>query len=284
MTVYPFVLQLGPLELTGYGLMMMVAFLMAGWAIQLDLRQRGLDEDYAADIVIAGVIGGLVGAKLWYVVLTGETDSLLRRGGFVWYGGFLGAVAAILINGWRRKVPSRFTAEICAAPLALGYALGRVGCFLVNDDYGIPSSLPWAMKFPAGLPPSTVMNLEAMGVTFPPGTAPTQVLAVHPTQIYETIAMFLAFWWMWRRRGHGHGTGWLFGCYLMFAGAERFLVEFVRAKDDRLIGPFTLAQATSLLLIAVGAWLCYRLRAPLGPQVLPDSLRPKTAASPTPPR
>lgn len=283
MTVYPFVLQLGPLELTGYGLMMMVAFLMAGWAIQLDLRQRGLDEDYAADIVIAGVIGGLVGAKLWYVVLTGETDSLLRRGGFVWYGGFLGAVAAILINGWRRKVPGRFTAEICAAPLALGYALGRVGCFLVNDDYGIPSSLPWAMKFPAGLPPSTAVNLEAMGVTFPPGTPPTQVFAVHPTQIYETLAMFLAFWWMWRRRGHGHGTGWLFGCYLIFAGAERFLVEFVRAKDDRLLGPFTLAQVTSLLLIAAGAWLCYRLRAPRGPQVLPDSLRPKTAP-PTPPR
>jgi len=155
MTVYPFVLHLGPLELTGYGLMMMVAFLMAGWAIQLDLRERTLDEDYAADIVIAGVIGGLVGAKLWYVFLTGESEALLRRGGFVWYGGFLGAVAAILLNGWRRRVPARFTAEICAAPLALGYALGRVGCFLVNDDYGIPSSLPWAMKFPAGLPPTT---------------------------------------------------------------------------------------------------------------------------------
>ena len=148
MTVYPFVLHLGPLELTGYGLMMMVAFLMAGWAIQLDLRQRGLDEDYAADIVIAGVIGGLVGAKLWYVFLKGDADMLFRRGGFVWYGGFVGATAAILLNGWRRRVPARFSAEICAAPLALGYALGRVGCFLVNDDYGIPTSLPWAMKFP----------------------------------------------------------------------------------------------------------------------------------------
>jgi len=99
MTVYPFVLHLGPVELTGYGLMMMVAFLMAGWAIQLDLRQRGLDEDYAADIIIAGVIGGLVGAKLWYVLLTRDPDALFRRGGFVWYGGFLGAVAAILSNG-----------------------------------------------------------------------------------------------------------------------------------------------------------------------------------------
>src|SRR6266566_1843824 len=156
MTVYPLAIHLGPLELTGFGLMMMAAFLMAGWAIQLDLRTRGLDEDYAADIVIAGVIGGLIGAKLWYVLLTRDLDTLFRRGGFVWYGGFLGATAGILLNGWRRRVPARFTAEICAAPLALGYALGRVGCFLVNDDYGIPTSLPWAMKFPKGLPPTAV--------------------------------------------------------------------------------------------------------------------------------
>jgi len=278
MTVYPFVLRLGPLELTGYGLMMMVAFLMAGWAIQLDLRQRGLDEDYAADIVIAGVIGGLVGAKLWYVFLTGEPDALFRRGGFVWYGGFLGATLGILLNGWRRRVPPRFTAEICGAPLALGYALGRVGCFLVNDDYGIPSTAPWAMKFPEGLPPTTVANLQSMGVTFPPGTNPAEYVAVHPTQIYETVIMMLVFWWLWRRRDHGHAIGWLFAWYLVFAGAERFLVEFLRAKDDRLLGPLTLAQAMSVLLIVVGALLLYKWRAPAGPQPLPESLRPKEVA------
>ena len=275
MTVYPFVLHLGPLELTGYGLMMMVAFLMAGWAIQLDLRRRALDEEFAADIVIAGVIGGLLGAKLWYVFLTGEWDALLRRGGFVWYGGFLGATAAILLNGWRRKVPVRFTVEICAAPLALGYALGRVGCFLVNDDYGIPSALPWAMKFPRGLPETTVANLTAMGVEFPPGTDLTQVVAVHPTQIYETLAMFLAFWWMWRRRDHAHATGWLFGCYLVFAGLERFLVEFLRAKDDRVIGAFTVAQATSVLLVLVGVLLLYLWRNREAVSLQPTTLSPK---------
>jgi phosphatidylglycerol:prolipoprotein diacylglycerol transferase len=275
MTVYPFVLQLGPLQLTGYGLMMMVAFLMAGWAIQLDLRQRGLDEDYAADIVIAGVIGGLIGAKLWYVFLTGKSEALLQRGGFVWYGGFLGATLGILLNGWRRRVPARFTAEICAAPLALGYALGRVGCFLVNDDYGIPSSVPWAMKFPAGLPPTTVSNLQEMGVHFPPNADPMQVVAVHPTQIYETVIMLLVFWWLWRRRDHGHAIGWLFAWYLVLGGAERFFVEIFRAKDDRLLGSFTLAQATSILLMLVGATLLYIWREPAGPQPLPESLRPK---------
>ena len=254
MTVYPFILRLGPIELTGYGLMMMVAFLMAGWAIQLELRRRNLDEEFAADIVIAGVVGGLIGAKIWFVFLTGDWDSLLRRGGFVWYGGFLGATAAIILNGWRRRVPWRFTVEICAAPLALGYALGRVGCFLVNDDYGIPSSLPWAMKFPQGLPPSTVANMNAMGIATP-GADPLQVVAVHPTQIYETLIMMAAFWWMWRQRDHQHTTGWMLGCYLVLAGLERFFVEFLRAKDDRLLGPFTLAQATSVALVVVGAAL-----------------------------
>ncbi|OLC78841.1 MAG: hypothetical protein AUH78_01985 [Gemmatimonadetes bacterium 13_1_40CM_4_69_8] len=260
MTVYPLVFHLGPLTVTGYGLMMMVAFLMAGWAIQLDLRGRGWREEYAADIVMAAVIGGLVGAKLWYVLLTGEWDALLRRGGFVWYGGFLGGAAGVLLAGWLKRVPPRLTCELCAAPLALGYALGRVGCFLVNDDYGIPSSLPWAMKFPQGLPPTTVADLTSLHVKFPPGTDPLQVVAVHPTQLYETALMFLAFAWLWRLRGHAHGTGWRFGLYLMLAGAERFLIEIVRAKDDRLLGPFTLAQLTSVLLVLVGAFLTQRWR------------------------
>src|SRR5258705_3710868 len=98
MTVYPFTLHLGPLELTGYGLMMMVAFLMAGWAIQLDLRARGLDEDYAADIIIAGVIGGLVRAKLWYVLLTHAARMLFRRAGFVWDRGVPRSAACLLLD------------------------------------------------------------------------------------------------------------------------------------------------------------------------------------------
>ena len=260
MTIYPFTLHLGPLPITGYGLMMMVSFFMAMWSIQVDLKSRGMNEDYAADIIFAAVIGGIIGAKLWYVLFSGEWDSLLRRGGFVWYGGFLGGAAGVLLAGWLKRVPPRLTCELCAAPLALGYALGRVGCFLVNDDYGIPSSLPWAMKFPQGLPPTTVADLTSLHVKFPPGTDPLQLVAVHPTQLYETALMFLAFAWLWRLRGHAHGTGWRFGLYLMLAGAERFLIEIVRAKDDRLLGPFTLAQLTSVLLVLVGAFLTRRWR------------------------
>ena len=83
MTVYPFIIHLGPLEITGYGIMLMVAFLMGGWLIALELRRRGLAEDYAADIVAGAVIGGIIGAKLWYVALTGDPRTLLSRGGLV---------------------------------------------------------------------------------------------------------------------------------------------------------------------------------------------------------
>jgi len=283
MTIYPLVFHLGPIPITGYGLMMMVAFLMAGWAIQVDLRRRGMNEDYAADIVFAAVVGGIVGAKIWYVLLTGEWDALFRRGGFVWYGGFLGGVAAVLGLGWWRRVPGRWSMELTAAPLALGYALGRVGCFLVNDDYGIPSTLPWAMKFPEGLPPTTVGQLSSNlhVTTFPPGTNlvdPSTLLAVHPTQIYETALMMLAFWWLWRLRDQPHAVGWRFGVYLVLAGAERLLVEFVRAKDDRLLGPFTLAQLTSVLVMAAGVWVIARLGEPEPAPALPAGLMGTTAA------
>ena len=256
MTIYPYKFALGPLEITGYGIMLMVAFLTGGWLVTLELRRRGLAEDYAADMVAAAVIGGVIGAKLWYVALTRDPGALLSRGGLVWYGGFLGGTAAVILNGWRLRVPLRWTMQLVAPALAAAYALGRVGCFLVNDDYGRPSSLPWAVKFPQGLPPSTAGNMQHLfGIPVPAGTDPSTVLAVHPTQLYEVALMLGAFFvlWVWRKRDRP--VGWLFGLYLVLAGVERFLVEFLRAKDDRFLGPFTIAQATSVCLVAVGAYL-----------------------------
>jgi phosphatidylglycerol---prolipoprotein diacylglyceryl transferase len=261
MTIFPFVFQLGPVEITGYGLMMMVAFLMGGWLIAIELKRRGLAEDYAADMVAAAVIGGIVGAKLWYVAVTQDTGALLSRGGLVWYGGFLGGAAAVILNGWRLKVPLRWTMQLGAPALPAAYALGRVGCFLVNDDYGRPTNLPWAVKFPLGLPPSTAASMEQLfGIPVPPGTDPSTVLAVHPTQIYEAIIMLGAFMWLWSLRKSGKPVGWLFGLYLVIAGVERFLIEILRAKDDRFLGPFTLAQLTSVILVGVGVWLVLKLR------------------------
>lgn len=255
MTVYPFTFHIGPLEITGFGIMVMLGFFMAGWVIQQRLREVGLNEQYAWDIVVAAVIGGLLGAKIWYVVLYQEVGMLFSRGGLVWYGGLIGGALAVIINGWRLKVPLRLTMDLAAPALAVGYALGRVGCFLVQDDYGIPTSLPWGLKFPNGMPPTTARNLSAWGVEVPPGTDSLEVLAVHPTQLYETALMLFAFWLLWRWRKHERGTGWLFGVYLVIAGAERFLIEFIRAKDDRFLGHFTLAQAVALGVIAIGAVL-----------------------------
>ncbi len=256
MTVFPFIIHLGPFEVTGYGLMLMVAFLMGGWLIARQLREAQLREDYAADIVAAAVIGGIIGAKLWYVALTRDPGALFSRGGLVWYGGFIGGAAAVLLNSWRLKVPIRWTMQLTAPALAAAYALGRVGCFLVNDDYGRPTDLPWGMRFPEGLPPSTGGNLRQLfGVPVPAGIDPSTVLAVHPTQLYEVAIMLVAFAILWSLRKRGYPTGWLFGLYLVFAGVERFLVEFVRAKDDRFLGSFTLAQLTSVIIVAIGIYL-----------------------------
>lgn len=266
MTIYPFIIHLGPLEITGYGLMLMVAFLMGGWLIARQLRQLELREEYAADIVAAAVIGGIVGAKLWYVALTGDPGALFSRGGLVWYGGFVGGALAVIANGWRLGVPLRWTMQLTAPALAAAYALGRVGCFLVNDDYGGPTNLPWGVKFPQGSPPSTAANLQAFRVAVPPNTDPTTVLAVHPTQLYEVAAMLVAFAVLWVLRKRGKPVGWLFGVYLIFAGVERFLVEILRAKDDRLLGPFTIAQLTSAILVVIGIALTLTWRRGLSPE------------------
>ena len=260
MPVYPFNIQLGPLQVTGYGIMMMVGFLVGGWLIALELERRRLNRDYASDIVFAALIGGVVGAKLWYVVLTKDPGALFSRGGLVWYGGFLGGVVAVLANGWRLGVPARWTIQITAPALAAAYAIGRVGCFLVGDDYGGPTDLPWGVAFPQGLPPSTAGNLAAFGVKVPAGVDPSTVLAVHPTQLYETLLMFLAFTVLWKLRLKDWGTGTLLGVYLMMAGVERFFVEILRAKDDRFFAGFTAAQLTSVAILVAGVMLFTRLR------------------------
>ncbi|MGD2135573.1 MAG: prolipoprotein diacylglyceryl transferase [Gemmatimonadales bacterium] len=260
MTVYPLVFHIGSFEITGFGFMVMAGFYMAGWAMQRRLTERSLNGQYAWDIVFVAVIGGLLGAKIWYAALYQDPSRLLQRAGLVWYGGLVGGALAVWLLGLRRRIPTRFTADLVAPALAVGYALGRVGCFLVEDDYGIPTDLPWGMKFPAGLPPTTAQNLQAWGVEVPDAAGSFDVLAVHPTQLYEVAAMLFVFWLLWRLRDHRHATGWLFGVYLLLAGTERFFVEFIRAKDDRFLGGFTLAQLASVAAIAIGVTLVVKLR------------------------
>ena len=146
-----------------------------------------------------------------------------------------------------------FFARAAAPALAVGYAIGRLGCFLVGDDYGRPTDLPWGIAFPDGAPPSTAENLRRMfGVEIPPGVSGDTVLAVHPTQLYEIAMSLIIFAIIWRLRDRMHVPGALFSVYIALAGVERFIVEFFRAKDDRFFGILTVAQLISLALVAAG--------------------------------
>lgn len=259
MTVYPLLIHVGRFTLTGYGIMMMLGFLVAGWIYARELRRRGLDSAIAWDTVVLAVIGGLAGSKLYFAISVGQLSALFSRGGLVWYGGLAGGVAAVFVYMWLRKLPIPALLDAVSPSLAVGYLLGRVGCFMVNDDYGLPSRLPWAMAFPHGSPPSTATSLhEQFHVAIPAGTAPDQVLTVHPTQLYEIALTFVIFWLLWRWKDHRHAAGWLFGAYLVLSSVERIVAEIFRAKDDRILGAITVAQLVSLALIAVGALVMRR--------------------------
>ena len=251
---------IAPIHITGFGIMMMLSFVVGAWLMDRESRRHGFNPEYAGDAVLGAVLGGIIGAKLWFVALHGPR-TLFDRGGLVWYGGFVGGAIGVALNGWRRRVPARWTAQLVAPALAAGYAIGRVGCFVVGDDYGRPTTLPWGVAFPEGMPRTTAAMLTSeLHTTVPPGTPPDAVLAVHPTQLYEVTIMLVVFAILWKWRTKAVGTGWLFGAYLMFAGLERFAVEFLRAKDDRLLGAFTIAQAMSLLVATTGVVVMMRLR------------------------
>jgi phosphatidylglycerol:prolipoprotein diacylglycerol transferase len=179
---------------------------------------------------------------------------LLSRGGLVWYGGFLLATAFVIWEIKRQKLPLPKMADIIAPALALAYAVGRMGCFLVGDDWGRPTDSWLGIAFPRGTPATTVTNIENLGIAVDPALVEKygQVLPVHPTQLYEIGLSTLIFFLLWKIRGDGRATGWIFMLWLALAGTERFMVEFLRAKDDRFFGILTLAQIISLAIVAAG--------------------------------
>lgn len=266
-TAYPLEFTIGPVPITGFGITMMLAFLTGAWLVDRELRRHRFTTDFGGDIVLGAVVGGIVGAKLWYAALHGP-EALFAREGLVFYGGFLGGTLGVITVGAWRRVPIRWTMHLVAPALAAAYAVGRVGCFVVGDDYGRPTDVPWAVAFPQGMPPSTAGILAtSFGVPIPEGVPPDQVMAVHPTQLYEVAIILVVFAILWRWRRRAAGTGWLFGAYLILAGTERFAVEFLRAKDDRFLGGLTYAQGMSLALIVTGAivWNALAKRPPAEP-------------------
>lgn len=259
---------LGPFTVTSFGVMMALAFLSGYFALRAETDRLGAGRDIAGDMLMGALVGGLVGAKLYYVLLNWDRTALdpfgmiFSRGGLVWYGGLIGGALGVLWMLARRGVPRGIGVDAIAPALSLGYAFGRMGCFLVGDDYGGPTDSFIGIAFPNGLPPTTAGNLRAFGSNVDPSIPDAQVLAVHPTQLYEVALSLIIFFVLWRLRRHSHVQGWLFALWMVLAALERFFVEIFRAKDDRFLGDFTLAQAISVILCVVGVWLVMKLRRP----------------------
>jgi phosphatidylglycerol:prolipoprotein diacylglycerol transferase len=243
-------IDLGPLSLKTFGIMFALAFLAAGAVIARRFKELGKPTDWAYEMIFAGLAGGLVGARVYYLAQNWSdvhhdlAGNLLSGSGLVWYGGAIGGALAVCAWAWWRDFLSLTLLDVAAVPLALGYAIGRIGCQLSGDgDYGKASDLPWAMAYPDGTVPT---NQE-----------------VHPSPVYETLAMGLVAWFLWNLRDRFR-AGVLFAFYLVLSGLERFLVEFVRRNDETVAG-LTTPQVESLVLMAAGVvWIAAVSRRPGG--------------------
>jgi phosphatidylglycerol:prolipoprotein diacylglycerol transferase len=263
---HPLAYQIGPIQVTGFGVAVLLAFVIAQLTTNDVLTERGHDSAVTSDCVLAAVVGGLIGAKVYYAILMGDVADLYHRAGFVFWGGLIGGivVTAIVIKArhWRFTQIS----DAAAPGLAAAYAIGRTGCWAVGDDYGRPWNSRWAVAFPDGAPPSTAQNLtELFHLKLPADTPASRLMSVYPTELFEVALGFIMFLVLWRYRNHKHAEGWLFGLYCVMAGIERFVIEFFRAKDDRFFGPFTTAQVIAIAFACGGAlWMAARWR--VGPR------------------
>jgi phosphatidylglycerol:prolipoprotein diacylglycerol transferase len=232
--MYPILFRFGDFEVTTFGVLVALGAMTGLWMFHRELVRSGLAPD-GTDAALIGVVGGLVGAKLIWAIEFRHTapflSLLLSRGGLSWFGGFLGGVGAGLWALRRRRISIVPALSAAAPALAIGHAIGRIGCFLVGDDYGRPTDLPWGVAFPKGLPPTTV--------------------PVHPTQLYEAVGLAAIAWLLirWRRRGISDIV--VFARYLVLAGTLRFAIEFVRVNAP-ILGPLTLAQLFSGAMIVAG--------------------------------
>lgn len=245
--MYPELIKIGNFSISSFGVMIALCFIAGYWIITLEANRKGLNDKLVGNLFLATMVGGIVGAKLLYVfenvplseLISHPLANLLSRGGLTFYGGFFGAIALVWFIAHRNRLSMWVVGDLAAPALALAYSIGRIGCFLVGDDYGVPSNLPWAIAFPKGLPPTTI--------------------PVHPTQLYEIIIMFIVFLFIWKIRKLERPAGWLFSIYLVLAGLERFFIEFLRNTTPSPIPGLSLAQLMAVLIIAVGALELYRL-------------------------
>lgn len=224
--------------------MMAVGFLVSAWIVSRRLGEYGLDPELSSTILIYAMIGGVLGSKLYFAIdeslRSGAPffELLLSRAGITWYGGLIGGT--LLVTGATRlhRIPTRVVSSCVANAAPFGQAFGRIGCFLVGDDYGRPTDGPWGIAFPLGAPPTNV--------------------PVHPTQLYEVVWLVVVGAVLWRRR---RSSPFLFGEYLVAAAVGRFAIEFLRVNQPLALG-FTQPQWIAILLFTLGVsgWLFFRTR------------------------
>ena len=230
-----------------FGLMLWLAAVAGAILVDRAFKRAGIDAD-GISIVAITVVAGIVGAKVWHVLDTPQEFReigwrvLWDSAGFAWYGGLVLGIAALVTQGWRQRIGALRILDLAAPAAAIGYGVGRIGCFLSGDGcYGIPTSLPWGMSFPNGIEPT--------------------LARVHPTPLYELAAGLAIGWWLWQRLGKPHATGAILGQYLVLTGVARFLVEFVR-RNPKVVWGLSNAQLASagaaLVGVALIAWTARR--------------------------
>lgn len=266
----PELFHIGPIPISPFGISLVVAFFTAFMQLRWGMRRLGYGtEDDANAILLTAAIGAILGGKAYYALLYGDWRLLFSRGGIVYYGSFLLATLFVYIMLRRRSLPIPPAADVIAPALAAGYAVGRVGCLLVGDDYGVPTNLPWGITFPHGPIPSRAGDMARnFGTEIPEGANPDTLLAVHPTQIYESVTalaiLLLGRWLLTQRSRPGLWAPGRTGITVFgLLAVERFLVEFLRAKDDRFFAEtLTMAQIISIAILVVLVVLWLRLRKP----------------------
>ncbi len=261
----PDFLRIDGFVISSFGVMVAFAFLVATYLAEKEWNRKKMDKKVFNKIFFIALIGGIAGAKILYIFenvslrdfVSNPLGSLFERGGFTFYGGFLLAVFLIWLYLLIKKHPILKVGDALSPSLAIGQGIGRIGCFLVGDDYGKPTDLPWAMAFPKGAPPTYVKTMQEYFPWLKLQGPPDALVKVHPTQLYEFFILLIIFLILWSLRKK-MGEGKLFALYLILAGTERFLIEFLRLTTPSFIPFLTVAQILALILIITGGiilWL-----------------------------
>ena len=255
----PRLFQIGPFTVYGYGLMLALGFIAGSYLLVHEFKRRKIDPNIANNITLIALVAGVVGSKIlflienWSSFIADPFGMAFNPTGLTFYGGFLLAAFSIYIYG-RKKGIFFFTIGDAIAPgLMLGYGIGRIGCHLAGDgDYGFPTTLPWGTDYSNGTYPPSAAFKDFPEITsrFPGGIVPNNI-PCHPTPVYEFIICACMCWFLWRIRKKTTPAGKLFMIFLLFAGIERFTIEFLR-PNPRIVFGLSEAQIIAFILMVIG--------------------------------